>query len=388
MKLTLALCALTLAAHSPADPTIAELAAGKQFSTLRAALEAAELTDALAAKDANLTVFAPTNAAFAKLGDRELQRLLMPENKAELQKILLYHVAPSRLDAATISRRAGVATLDGQRIDVDLVGGAVLLDGAQRLRSVDLAASNGIVHTIDTVLVPEAKNVVELAVGAGSFNTLVAAATAAGLADVLQGEGPFTVLAPTDAAFEALGEETINALLQPEAKDQLQRILLNHVIPGRVYADQAVGAATADTLARTSLSFRIEEGGLTVGGAKVLANDIEASNGVVHVIDRVLIPAAPRGRLMFGYQSERPSPSLAAQLGLDPDGSVVVTEVTRSSNGLQPFDIIVAVEGKPYSAELVAEVKERKGFGGAATMDIYRDGKRRQVKVSIGIDPH
>jgi len=388
MKLTLALCALTLAAHTPADPTIAELAAGKQFSTLRAALEAADLTDALAAKDANLTVFAPTNAAFAKLGEHELQRLLQPENKSELQSILLYHVASSRLDAATISRRAGVTTLDGQRIDVDLEDGAVLLDGTQRLQSVDLAASNGIVHTIDAVLLPERQNVVELAAGEGTFNYLIAAAKAAGLADVLQGDGPFTVLAPTDAAFEALGEETINALLQPEAKEQLQRILLNHVIPGRVYADQAAGAATADTLARTSLSFRIEDGGLTAGGAKVLANDLEASNGVVHVIDRVLVPAAPRGRLMFGYQSERPSASLAAQLGVDADASVVITEVTRKGNGLQPFDLIVAVEGQPYSAELVAQVKERKGFGGAATMEIFRGGKRQKVKVSIGADPH
>ena len=388
MKLTLALAALTLAAHTPADPTIAELAAGKQFSTLRAALEAAELTGALANEDANLTVFAPTNAAFAKLGEHELQRLLQPENKAELQSILLYHVAPERLEAATISRRAGVATLDGQRIDVDLDGGSVLLDGAQRLQAVNISASNGIVHTIDTVLVPQQKNVVELAAGAGTFELLIAAAKAAGLADVLQSEGPFTVLAPTDAAFEALGEQTIAALLRPEAREQLQRILLNHVIPGRVYADQAVGAAAADTLARTTLSFRIADGGLTAGGAKVLANDLEASNGVVHVIDRVLIPAAPRGRLMFGYQSEAPSESLAAQFGLDRHASVVVTEVTREGNGLQRYDIIVAVEGEPYSSELVSEVKERKGYGGSATLEVIRGGKRQKVQVSIGVDPN
>ena len=147
------------------------------------------------------------------------------------------------------------------------------------------------IHVIDTVLMPSTDTIVETASKAGSFGTLLAAAKAAGLADLLGSEGPFTVFAPTDDAFAALPDGTVEMLLKPENKDKLVSILKYHVVPGRVYADQAVGAGSASTA--QGLSVSIEKGwngAVRINDAKVVNADIEASNGVIHVIDSVLLP--------------------------------------------------------------------------------------------------
>lgn len=125
--------------------------------------------------------------------------------------------------------------------------------------------------------------------GAAGFDTFLAAATAAGLVDALRGEGPLTVFAPTDEAFAALGEETINELLKPENKDQLVGILTYHVIAGRVEAADLIGKTTeAETLNGTVTVDGTD--GVMVNSANVVSADIEASNGIIHVIDTVLLP--------------------------------------------------------------------------------------------------
>jgi uncharacterized surface protein with fasciclin (FAS1) repeats len=136
-----------------------------------------------------------------------------------------------------------------------------------------------------------AKDIVDTAVAAGSFKTLAAALTAAGLVDALKGEGPFTVFAPTDAAFAALPAGTLDNLLKPENKEQLKGILLYHVVPGAVRAAEIIekGSAPA-TLQGSALKFDAGTQGVRVNGARVTAADIEASNGVIHVIDAVVLP--------------------------------------------------------------------------------------------------
>jgi uncharacterized surface protein with fasciclin (FAS1) repeats len=140
--------------------------------------------------------------------------------------------------------------------------------------------------------------IVDLAAGAGTFKTLLAAAQAAGLAEALAGEGPLTVFAPTDGAFAALPEGTVESLLQPSGRDALVRILKHHVIAADVSGAEAAQAGVAGTLAGTLLRFRAQGEGLNVSGANVIKADLRASNGTVHVIDRVLIPAdlAPASR--------------------------------------------------------------------------------------------
>ena len=134
------------------------------------------------------------------------------------------------------------------------------------------------------------KNIVETAADAGQFNTLGAAAKAAGLAGALSGDGPLTVFAPTDDAFGALPAGTIETLLKPENKDKLANILKYHVIAGRIGSDALADGARLETLAGAAAVVSAAENGFTIQGARIVATDIGASNGVVHVIDRVILP--------------------------------------------------------------------------------------------------
>jgi uncharacterized surface protein with fasciclin (FAS1) repeats len=141
-----------------------------------------------------------------------------------------------------------------------------------------------------TVTAQAKKDIVDTAVGAGTFKTLAAALQAAGLVDTLKGEGPFTVFAPTDAAFAKLPAGTVEDLLKPENKAKLQRILTYHVVAGKVTAAEVVKLRSAKAVSDT-LAIANGGGNVTIGGARVVTADIAASNGVIHVIDTVLIPA-------------------------------------------------------------------------------------------------
>ncbi|MDJ0857823.1 MAG: fasciclin domain-containing protein [Dinoroseobacter sp.] len=134
-----------------------------------------------------------------------------------------------------------------------------------------------------------AKDIVDIAIEAGSFTTLVAAVQAAGLVEALKGEGPFTVFAPTDDAFAALPAGTVEDLLKPENKDQLTAILTYHVVPAKVMSGDLSNNMTAATVEGTAVTI-MTEGGVKVDGANVVTADIEASNGVIHVIDAVILP--------------------------------------------------------------------------------------------------
>ena len=133
------------------------------------------------------------------------------------------------------------------------------------------------------------KDIVDTAVGAGSFGTLVAAVQAAGLVDTLKGDGPFTVFAPTDAAFAALPAGTVDELLKPENKDKLTAILTYHVVAGKVMSGDLSDGLSAATVNGANITIGTM-GGVTVNGANVTQADIEASNGVIHVIDTVILP--------------------------------------------------------------------------------------------------
>ncbi len=134
------------------------------------------------------------------------------------------------------------------------------------------------------------KDIVDVAAGAGQFNTLIAAVQAAGLEETLRSEGPFTVFAPTDAAFAKLPSGTVENLLKPENRDQLKAILLYHVVPGEVMAKDVVKIDSAKTAGGKVAPVEVSHGTVRVAGAKVVKTDIRASNGVIHVIDSVMLP--------------------------------------------------------------------------------------------------
>ncbi|OMO22184.1 fasciclin domain-containing protein [Vibrio lentus] len=134
------------------------------------------------------------------------------------------------------------------------------------------------------------KDIVDVAVENGSFTTLVAAVQAAGLVDTLKGDGPFTVFAPTDEAFAALPEGTIEMLLKPENKDKLVAILTYHVVPGKIMAAEVMKLSSAETVQGETVMVAIDDGNVMINTAKVVIPDVKASNGVIHVIDAVLLP--------------------------------------------------------------------------------------------------
>jgi uncharacterized surface protein with fasciclin (FAS1) repeats len=274
----------------PADAkNIVETAiAAGSFKTLAAALKAGDLVETLQGKGP-FTVFAPTDAAFAALPAGTLQNLLEPKNKATLQAILTYHVASGTLAAKDVVALDGITTLNGQRIDVLTSDRGVQIDGA-KVTATDIRCSNGVIHVIDAVILPSSKDLVATAVEAGSFKTLAAALQAAGLVEALKGAGPFTVFAPTDEAFAALPPGTLESLLRPENKERLTAVLKFHVVSGRVFSDAAAKGASAATLQGSSLTTSAKDGEVFVNGARVVSADLDAANGVIHVIDSVLLP--------------------------------------------------------------------------------------------------
>ncbi len=273
-----------------AEQTIVETAiAAGSFKTLVAAVGAAELVDTLNGKGP-FTVFAPTDEAFAKLPKEKLEWLLKPENKATLAAILTYHVVPGAVKAADVVKLSNATTVQGQRVDIKVDGGKVTVDGANVVKT-DIACSNGVIHVIDTVILPVDGTIVDVAVKNGSFNTLVAAVKAAGLVETLSGKGPFTVLAQTDAAFAKLPAGTLEMLLKPENKQQLVDILTYHVVPGvAAYSDQVVKMSEVPTVLGSTVPVMAKDGKVMLGGATVVAADVEASNGVIHVVDTVILP--------------------------------------------------------------------------------------------------
>jgi uncharacterized surface protein with fasciclin (FAS1) repeats len=147
-------------------------------------------------------------------------------------------------------------------------------------------------HVQTVALKAEAKDIVDTAVAAGSFKTLVAAVQAAGLVETLKGEGPFTVFAPTDEAFAKLPAGTVESLLKPENKDKLVAVLTYHVVPGKVMAADVVKLTEAPTVQGSKAKVKVADGTVMIDNAKVVKTDIETSNGVIHVIDAVILPPA------------------------------------------------------------------------------------------------
>ena len=287
-----ALFAANAVAQGPMErPTIVEVAAkAGKCNTLLAAAKAAGLADTLAGKGP-FTVFAPTDAAFAKLGKDTIANLLKPENKDQLVGILTYHVVAGKVPAAKVVGMKSAKTVQGSELPIVVKDGKVMVAGANVVAT-DVMASNGVIHIIDSVMLPPEPNLVEVAAKAGKFNTLLAAAKAAGLADTLANGGPFTIFAPTDAAFAKVGKDTIAMLLKPENKKKLQAILKHHVVAGKVMSGTAVKLSEAATLNGTKLplQFNAKTKTLRVGAGKVVAADVEAKNGVIHVVDTVLLP--------------------------------------------------------------------------------------------------
>ena len=263
-----------------------------RFTTLAAALGAADLVDTLKG-EGPFTVFAPTDDAFAKLPEGTVESLLLPENLEQLKSILLYHVVSGKVMTSDVVILESANTVLGDAVSIKVEDGKVYLNDTVEVIITDVEAYNGVIHVIDSVLLPPAKlsDIVDTAVADGRFTTLAAALGAADLVETLKGEGPFTVFAPTDDAFAKLPEGTVESLLLPENLEQLQSILLYHVVSGKVLAADVVTLESADTVLGDAITIKVEDGKVYLNDSiEVIITDVEASNGVIHVIDAVLLP--------------------------------------------------------------------------------------------------
>jgi uncharacterized surface protein with fasciclin (FAS1) repeats len=251
------------------------------FTTLVKAVQEAGLVEALS-DPGPLTVFAPTDEAFAEIPAETLNALL--QDKEKLTAVLTYHVVAGNLLGAQVMRKNSIITLHGGALSVDVSDG-IKVDDANIIET-DIRTSNGRIHVIDKVLMP--KNIVETAVGAGIFNTLVTAVQEAGLVEVLSGPGPFTVFAPTDAAFAKVPASVLNEILAD--KEQLTQVLTYHVVPGKLMAGDVLAMDKIKTVQGNEITVNYDCSGVMVDNALVINTDIVTSNGVIHVIDGVILP--------------------------------------------------------------------------------------------------
>jgi transforming growth factor-beta-induced protein len=280
-----------------------------RFDTLVAAVVAADLAGALSGGE--WTVFAPTDAAFAKLG-LNADNIASSFTKAELTDILLYHVLTSEVTSAKAKTMLGDITMaNGQKAGLKFFANSLWVNDDSKVIIADVTASNGVIHAVDTVILPpwprgsedaapsrpaapSGNTIVDIAINDGRFTTLVAAVVAADLAGALSG-GQWTVFAPTDAAFAKLGLNADN-IASAFTKAELTDILLYHVLTSEVHSDKAktmLGDITMANGQKAGLKFF--NGSLWVNDdSRVIIADVNASNGVIHAVDTVILGPWPR----------------------------------------------------------------------------------------------
>lgn len=281
--------AATTAVAATPDQNIVQIASGNpNFTTLVSLVQSAGLGEALSTSSP-LTVFAPTNASFDALPRATVARITA--NPDVLKSVLTYHVAPRRLTADDVVSRRYIRTLQGSTIRVRTNPNGVFLNGAAKVTATDVMATNSVIHVIDHVLIPRRhRDVVGVLSADPHYSTLVALVQKAGLTEALA-SGNLTIFAPTNAAFAKLPPATLAAVGNDPAL--LKRVLLYHVIDGSVSARRAVAAKRAVALNGVELMFsRRHHGKVKVNGVNVIQPNIKAVNGVIHTINRVLIPAS------------------------------------------------------------------------------------------------
>ncbi len=282
---------LVLAAFGMNAQTVVDIIVDSPVhTTLETAVIAAGLDDDLSA-DGTFTVFAPTDEAFENLPMGALDALLADPEGA-LANVLLYHAAGITALSGDLSDGQMVETLQGQDVTVTLMDGNVMINDAL-VTVADQIATNGVVHVINAVLLPEAlpATVVDIVVDSPVHETLETAVIAAGLADDLSAEGPFTVFAPTDEAFENLPEGVLDALLA-DPEGALANVLLYHVAAGATFSGDLSDGQMIETLQGQDVTVSIVDGNVMINDAMVTVANLEAENGVVHVINAVLVPVA------------------------------------------------------------------------------------------------
>ena len=309
------------------DPAATAASNNPQLTTLVAAVKAAGLVDTLNGPGP-FTIFAPANSAFAKLPAGTVETLVKPENKATLTSILTFHVvAGKKLSSKDLAKNPTLKTVNGDSLKISTTGKRISVNGSTKVVLADVQVANGTVFIVDSVLMPAAKGDATVGeamaseadakaagipeTGKGSLKgmaqdpaataasnnpqltTLVAAVSAAGLVDTLNGPGPFTIFAPVNSAFAKLPAGTVETLVKPENKAKLTSILTYHVVAGKKLSSADLAKMTTlDTVNGAKLAVSVSGKTITINGTtKTILADVQVANGTVFLIDSVLLPA-------------------------------------------------------------------------------------------------
>jgi transforming growth factor-beta-induced protein len=300
--LSLALLLPGLPVQAQAQQNIVQIASETEStSTLVEAVVAANLTETLSG-EGPFTVFAPTNEAFASLGNT-LNVLLDADNQDLLADVLTYHVVAGDVPASQAITLDSADSVQGDVIQIATRGDDLFLNNSARVTTADIEASNGRIHLINQVILsPSLSDRIQQAVDASDqtvadivtandrLTTLEEVLRQADLLDTLSNAGPYTLFAPTDAAFEQLSQEQLDALLNESNRDLLEDVLTYHVVSGDIPSSQAVNLNSATSLQGDEISLSVENGSLFLNGqAEVITADIGAANGQVHLVNEVIL---------------------------------------------------------------------------------------------------
>lgn len=365
-------------------------------NTLETAVIAADLAGTLSGPGP-FTLFAPTDAAFAAI-DPAVLTALLDDPSGDLTKILTHHAVSGVASSDNIFDGLVISSLLGQNLTFDASGNALTINGAN-ISVANIAASNGIVHVIDAVLLPEIRpeTVVDVVVNSPDHNTLETAVLAAGLQGALSGPGPFTLFAPTDAAFAALDPAVLNAALA-DPQGLLTQVLTYHAVNGVASAGRLFDGQKMSTLLGQNIEFSLT-GGAMVNNANITVTDIRTKNGIVHVIDAVLLPEAPE---------PTPAASIVDIVVNSPDHNTLETAVLAAGlevalSGPGPFTLFAPTDAAFAALDpavlnaaladpqgLLTEVLTYHAVRGVATSDMLFDGQRMQTlqgtNVQFGIN--
>lgn len=279
--------------QTPAANIVQIASDDENFSILEEALVKADLVSALEGQGP-FTVFAPTNSAFEMLFETLGVNGIEDLSAEALTPILLYHVISGKAMSTDIStgyyETLSAATPDNKGIVLyAMVDNDVMINNSINVVTADIEASNGVIHVIDKVILPP--TVVDIAIQNENFSTLVAAVVKAGLVEALKAEGPFTVFAPTNAAFEAAFDALKISGLDDLSAEALTPILLYHVVPDNVLASEVSSGMVPTLNTESSITISVSQQGVMLDNtANVIATDVQGSNGVIHVIDNVILP--------------------------------------------------------------------------------------------------
>jgi len=362
--------------------------AAGSFSLLLAALDATMLRTVLEG-EGPFTVFAPTDDVInGFLADNSLTVEDLVADTETLAEILKYHVVSGKVTSSDLSDGQLAETLQGDSLTIGVGDDGVTINGSINVVQADVEASNGVIHIIDGLLVPEPASlgtIIDVATDAGSFDTLLGAVEGAQLTEVLQGEGPFTVFAPTDDAFAALGDALNDVVAQPFL---LEDVLLYHVLGGEVLADAITDGLSVSTVAGADITFTITDDGVFINDTvEIVSTNIPADNGVIHVIDAVLLPSEEL-RNAVEYVQDSAAASEEFSILLD---AVLAAELAETLSGEGPFTIFAptnqafadALESLEITAE---ELLASEGLGDILTYHVV-SGKVMSTDLSDGLTP-